>query len=707
MSVDWAFPGSGWLNCLSAGRQDRDYHATLASFRWPDLDARFLNALRERWRREYDYVLIDSRSGMGSAVDICVRELPDVLVSCFTLNDQSIEGAAQTARHVARNAPARGIRILPVPMRVNEQQASAFMAGRTLARARFADLPHGLSAEAAHRYWEENRIPHHTGYEHEEILATFKDAPGDPQSLLSAYERLTSVITAGRVTRLPALDESLRKFHLGSYVRPLSPEATPIVLSSVPRDRIWADWVRWVLTQAGFQVVPSAFSTDGRGSATALTVMLVSSAYLRSSMARADWPSIDNGRDPVLLRIDDDAALTPPFTRYTPVELTTLDTERARAAVLHAVGRRVPDQGVVRDRVSRTTPRPCGRPHRATLASSAGIPNSTTYTMRWASAAGWPCERRGGGWGDGSWLSNTCTASGRTTTWCGGYRRWPGISPPPRWPVSPAAWISPADDGIEPAARRALATLESGRPYDRWLLVYDDADPEELTGLLPSGTGRVLLTARGTEWEERAHPLALESFSPEESAELLQGRVPGLGGVEAGDLAIVLGELPPLALDQVGAWLAETDSPVEEYLAELGLSNDGTQTGSRPTGSAEAPTRLAEAALRKRSPAAHRLLQLCCCFAPLPLSLSAIRTEATLAALRRYDASLRDQSQLEGLIADLDHFCLAETDHAGHTLRVHRLVERAVLADLSPDERESAHRDLHGILSAAAARPGR
>ncbi|WP_326723456.1 MULTISPECIES: FxSxx-COOH system tetratricopeptide repeat protein [unclassified Streptomyces] len=707
MSVDWAFPGSGWLNCLSAGRQDRDYHATLASFRWPDLDARFLNALRERWRREYDYVLIDSRSGMGSAVDICVRELPDVLVSCFTLNDQSIEGAAQTARHVARNAPARGIRILPVPMRVNEQQASAFIAGRTLARARFADLPHGLSAEAAHRYWEENRIPHHTGYEHEEILATFKDAPGDPQSLLSAYERLTSVITAGRVTRLPALDESLRKFHLGSYVRPLSPEATPIVLSSVPRDRIWADWVRWVLTQAGFQVVPSAFSTDGRGSATALTVMLVSSAYLRSSTARADWPSIDNGQDPVLLRIDDDAALTPPFTRYTPVELTTLDTERARAAVLHAVGRRVPDQG--------------GGPGPSFPNDSPAVWQAPPRNPRFVGRDPQLNDVHDA-LGVSRWVAVRATGRGmgRRQLAVEYVHRFRADYDLVWWVPAVARHLAaaslaglarrldlPADDGIEPAARRALATLESGRPYDRWLLVYDDADPEELTGLLPSGTGRVLLTARGTEWEERAHPLALESFSPEESAELLQGRVPGLGGVEAGDLAIALGELPPLALDQVGAWLAETDSPVEEYLAELGLSDDGTQTGSRPTGSAEAPTRLAEAALRKRSPAAHRLLQLCCCFAPLPLSLSAIRTEATLAALRRYDTSLRDQSQLEGLIADLDHFCLAETDHAGHTLRVHRLVERAVLADLSPDERESAHRDLHGILSAAAARPGR
>ena len=171
----------------------------------------------------------------------------------------------------------------------------------------------------------------------------------------------------------------------------------------------------------------------------------------------------------------------------------------------------------------------------------------------------------------------------------------------------------------------------------------------------------------------------------------------------ARDLATVLGELPPLALDQVGAWLAETDRAADELPAELGLNGQGAGETGPHTGAAEVPTRLAEAALRRRSPAAHRLLRLCCCFWPSQLALSVLRSDVLLTALRAYDPALRDRSQLDGLVADLERFCLAETDRLENTLRVHHLVQRTVLAELAPEERQSALQDLHGILNAAAA----
>jgi hypothetical protein len=706
MSVEWTFPGSGRLNCLSAGRQDRDYHATLASFRWEELDARFLGALRERWRSEYDYVLIDSRSGMGSAVDICIRELPDILVSCFTLNDQSIDGAALTALHVARSAPARGVRILPLPMRVNEQQADAFTAGRELARSRFADVPHGLPPDSLRRYWAENRIPHRTGYEHEEVLATFKDAPGDPDSLLASYERLTSAITGGRVTRLPALDESLRQYHLGSFVRPMTPEATPLILSSVPRDRMWADWVRWVLTRAGFQVVPSSFGTGRQGGAAVRTVMLVSAAYLKSSRARADWPTGDTGQAPVLLRIDDRVVLPEPYSRHTPLDLTALDAESARAAILEAVGSR--------SREHRTGPGP-------------GFPNSRP--------AVWQAPPRNprfvGRDRQLDELHDALAVHRQVTVRAAGLgmgRRQLAVEYVHRFRADydlvwwvPAITRSlaatalarlarhlelPTAGGNDAAARHALSALEAGKPYGRWLLVYDNATtPDALTEFLPSGPGRLLLTVRDTQWEELGHQLILEQLLPRESVELLLGRVPSLGPVLADSLATALGDVPPLALDQAGAWLAETGAadPVEEYLAQLGHGGNGGGPGGSPAGSPEGPARLAEGALRKRSPAAHRLLQLCCCSAPLSVPLTAIRGDATLAALRPYDTSLDEAPGLDALVTELTRLCLAEADTSSNSLRVHRLVQRIVLAELSQDERETALRDLHDILIAASA----
>ena len=56
-------------------------------------------------KQNYDYVLIDSRTGLSDIADICTVELPDVLVDCFTLSDQSIDGAAAVARQISEPVP--------------------------------------------------------------------------------------------------------------------------------------------------------------------------------------------------------------------------------------------------------------------------------------------------------------------------------------------------------------------------------------------------------------------------------------------------------------------------------------------------------------------------------------------------------------------------------------------------------------------------
>ena len=77
-------------------------------------------------KSNYDYTLIDSRTGLSDIADICTVHLPDILVDCFTLNNQSIEGAAEIARVIdqryhpeARGTSGRSARIhAPIDPRV-------------------------------------------------------------------------------------------------------------------------------------------------------------------------------------------------------------------------------------------------------------------------------------------------------------------------------------------------------------------------------------------------------------------------------------------------------------------------------------------------------------------------------------------------------------------------------------------------------------
>ena len=148
VSLNWEFPAGGELDFISAGKQNRDYSSLVSSMDWDNFYERlgggqFFDALRADMKRHYDYVLIDSRTGLSDIAEICTVQMPDVLVDCFTLSTQSIEGAAAVARHIDERYPGRGIRILPVPMRIENGENDKVEAGRAVARAQFDQFPKG------------------------------------------------------------------------------------------------------------------------------------------------------------------------------------------------------------------------------------------------------------------------------------------------------------------------------------------------------------------------------------------------------------------------------------------------------------------------------------------------------------------------------------------------------------------------------------
>jgi MinD-like ATPase involved in chromosome partitioning or flagellar assembly len=215
MSLSWdPFPSGGTLDFLSGGRDILDFSPD----DWDNFYARlggeqFIEALRADMKRNYDYVLIDSQTGWSDIPAICTMLIPDIIVVCFTLSDQSIEGAVNAARAVGQDgseSSGRHIRVLPVPMRVDHAEPALLKAGRSLVRSRFGGFPTGLAPWEQAEYWNTVEIPYKSAYAFEESLAVFGDMPGSPSSLLAAFERLTAAITEGRVSALPPMGEGAR-----------------------------------------------------------------------------------------------------------------------------------------------------------------------------------------------------------------------------------------------------------------------------------------------------------------------------------------------------------------------------------------------------------------------------------------------------------------------------------------------------------------
>lgn len=92
----------GHLALLAAGREDDNYSRRVQGINWEDLYAQgfadFLERCRAKWTNDYDFVLIDSRTGISDIAGICTAHLPDRLVVVFTANQQSIDGVVRIAK---------------------------------------------------------------------------------------------------------------------------------------------------------------------------------------------------------------------------------------------------------------------------------------------------------------------------------------------------------------------------------------------------------------------------------------------------------------------------------------------------------------------------------------------------------------------------------------------------------------------------------
>ncbi len=210
VSVDYPFDGGGIIDLVPAGRQGPFYGERVRSFDWHNFYDRlgggsFLEETRARFIGEYNYVLIDSRTGVSDISGICTAQMPDVLVACFTANNQSIDGTAAVAASARRQARPRAkpAVLLPVITRVDNSEKHKLERRRELARVEFDDLlPPEWGDEQREAYWGAAQVPYIPFYAYEEVLAPFDDQPGDAASMLTAMERLADTITGGDVKRL-------------------------------------------------------------------------------------------------------------------------------------------------------------------------------------------------------------------------------------------------------------------------------------------------------------------------------------------------------------------------------------------------------------------------------------------------------------------------------------------------------------------------
>lgn len=267
--------------------------------------------------------------------------------------------------------------------------------------------------------------------------------------------------------------------------------------------------------------------------------------------------------------------------------------------------------------------------------------------------------------------------------------------------LAAALGLVPSASGIDLTTTEVLDALRRGEPYNRWLLIFDNADePAELLPFIPSGPGDVLITSRNLRWQPIVDTVPLDVFDPAESVQFLLKRVPGrLTEDDAKRLAEALGDLP-LALDQAGAVLFEGRMAVGEYLR---LLREATARILEQGASPDYPTsmtaawQISVARLRQQSPQALELLR-CCAFLgpePIPSEVFKFGSQESQTAV---GSLIADPIELSTAISALGRFALVRMD--GPYITVHRLIQALLRDELDPESQRRYRQDAHSILAA-------
>jgi formylglycine-generating enzyme required for sulfatase activity len=141
------------LSLMKAGRYDATYGSRVNCFSWHGLYERtsglfpaFAHYLGER----FDYVLVDSRTGVTDISGICTKLLPERLVVVFTPNQQSLTGLLDLVRAATRfrrqSTDLRPLTVFPLPSRLETKSEALHN------RWRHGGAPSGASDSAIEGY---------------------------------------------------------------------------------------------------------------------------------------------------------------------------------------------------------------------------------------------------------------------------------------------------------------------------------------------------------------------------------------------------------------------------------------------------------------------------------------------------------------------------------------------------------------------------
>ncbi|GIJ33025.1 FxSxx-COOH system tetratricopeptide repeat protein [Micromonospora sediminimaris] len=667
---------------------------------------------------EYDTVLLVPRVTAGWVAQ-WVAVLCDTVAVCFPYDRAGLTEAVELGRQVHGAAPA-GVRVVSVATGLPEGDPDGVARHRRSAASRFAEA---LALPAGSDELVTVELP---AVASGPALVPLLDRSAHQTRLLDAYGGLLSAVTDGRLGSVPEEAEPARLRYQYALNHLLPDGPGPVAVSYPVAQRPWVDWLRTALAGLGVTMRPwPAPGPEGPGPAPATLL-----AVAPWDGSADDWLSEQDDQaraagcaEILVVRTGEPPTGGPPAGRTGQIDLAGCSPETARRRLAGALGLAglppVDDDGRDWSPALPGTREPATmfrlpRRRRRFVGRDRSLEELRDLLL--SGPAGHVLELRGP------------AAVGKTSLLCEyahrfrhDYQLIAWIAADSRYDVRSSLTDLAADLGVEPKGNPVQEVLrELGRRPGQWLLIYDGADEEDLTGLLPEGTGHVVVTRRnGADDEQAAAVVQLGQLTDDEAAQLLTSRVPGLSPASAATVVQTVGGLPldlrltSGLLGQAGILLNQRQGAAESRAADSVVPAFCAAFAERDP-AASSSTRIVQVALALMGEElsgrmAVVLAQACAFTSPLGMSLRLARSREMrvqlAAALPDADAEMLrlDGWEMDRALATAARYRLLDVDWGrGGRLRMHPVVQGVLLAEMSEAEREE-RRDqfLRGLADSA------
>ena len=196
------------IDFISAGRKNKNYYNKLRAFNiekfYNDRNGGLIiEDLRKEIKEDYDFVLLDSRTGITDVGGICTVQLPDFIVLMFTANQQSLEGIIDVSKRIdqaRQNFPFSRFRLLKIPIPGKFDTQTEF----EISKGWFEKFEYELKdiyndwlpeSVSKLKLLEMTKIPYIPYFSFGEKLPVIEQGTNNPTGIGFAYETLAALIT--------------------------------------------------------------------------------------------------------------------------------------------------------------------------------------------------------------------------------------------------------------------------------------------------------------------------------------------------------------------------------------------------------------------------------------------------------------------------------------------------------------------------------